>query len=150
MSDYYIQNASFIKLDNLTVGYNFNKFLGYDASSRVSLGGQNLLIITKYKGIDPELEKGLDKSIYPRPLMVTLGLNVNFNNNNYENIKKIVQYTFVSLLFFIQYSCIDDLNTSPDTGSSQDAEALFSNPDSYKQFLAKLYAGLATTGQSNT
>ena len=78
LSDYYIQNASFIKLDNLTIGYNFNKFLGYDASSRVSLGGQNLLIITKYKGIDPELEKGLDKSIYPRPLMVTLGLNVNF------------------------------------------------------------------------
>ena len=65
-----------------------------------------------------------------------------------KNIKKIVQYTFVSLLFFIQYSCTDDLNTSPDTGSSQDAEALFSNPDSYKQFLAKLYAGLATTGQS--
>ena len=78
LSDYYIQNASFIKLDNMTFGYNFNKFLGYDASSRVSLGGQNLLIITKYKGIDPELEKGLDKSIYPRPLMVTLGLNVNF------------------------------------------------------------------------
>lgn len=65
-----------------------------------------------------------------------------------KNIKKIVQYTFVSLLFFMQYSCTDDLNTSPDTGSSQDAEALFSNPDSYKQFLAKLYAGLATTGQS--
>ena len=58
-----------------------------------------------------------------------------------KNIKKIVQYTFVSLLFFMQYSCTDDLNTSPDTGSSQDAEALFSNPDSYKQFFFFFFAG---------
>ncbi len=78
LSDYYIQDASFIKLDNVSVGYNFDKFFGSKASSRISLGGQNLLIITKYKGIDPEVEKGIDKSIYPRPLLFTLGLNVNF------------------------------------------------------------------------
>ncbi len=78
LSDYYVQDASFIKLDNVSIGYNFDKFLGSNATSRVSLGGQNLLIFTKYKGIDPEVEKGLDKSIYPRPIIVTLGLNVNF------------------------------------------------------------------------
>jgi TonB-dependent starch-binding outer membrane protein SusC len=78
LSDYYIQDASFIKLDNVSIGYNFDKFLGTKTTSRLSLGGQNLLIITKYKGIDPEVEKGIDKSIYPRPRIITLGLNVNF------------------------------------------------------------------------
>lgn len=56
--------------------------------------------------------------------------------------------SIASLLIVIAFtSCTNELNTTPPSGSSQDAEALFSNPASYKQFLAKLYAGLATTGQ---
>ena len=78
LSDYYIQDASFVKLDNMTIGYNFEKILGKNSFTRLSLTGQNLLIITKYKGIDPEVEKGQDKTIYPRPLIITLGLNINF------------------------------------------------------------------------
>jgi TonB-dependent starch-binding outer membrane protein SusC len=77
-SDYYIQNASFIRLDNLTLGYNFKKFLGTNSNAKLSLGGQNLLLFTPYKGIDPEINGGIDNNIYPRPRMYTLGLNVNF------------------------------------------------------------------------
>ncbi|CAM3591709.1 TonB-dependent receptor [Flavobacterium gelidilacus] len=78
LSDYYIQDASFIRLDNVTVGYNFEKFLGTNANAKLSLGGQNLLLFTSYKGIDPEINGGIDNNIYPRPRMYTLGLNVNF------------------------------------------------------------------------
>ena len=77
-SDYYIQDATFLRLDNLTIGYNFKKFLSEKVSAKLSLGGQNLLLITDYKGIDPEVNGGIDNNIYPRPRIYTLGLNVNF------------------------------------------------------------------------
>lgn len=77
-SDYYIQDASFVRLDNLTIGYNFTNFLNSKANAKLSLGGQNLLLFTNYKGIDPEISGGIDSNIYPRPRMYTLGLNVNF------------------------------------------------------------------------
>ena len=78
LSDYYIQKANFIKLDNVTIGYTFKKVLDNKVDAKLTLGGQNLLIISPYKGIDPEIANGLDKNIYPRPRMYTLGLNVNF------------------------------------------------------------------------
>jgi len=77
-SDYYIQDASFIRLDNVTVGYNFENFLNTNANAKLSLGGQNLLLFTDYKGIDPEISGGIDNNLYPRPRIYTLGLNVNF------------------------------------------------------------------------
>lgn len=77
-SDYYIQDASFIRLDNITFGYNFKKFMSENVSAKLSLGGQNLLLFTDYKGIDPEVNGGIDNNIYPRPRIYTLGLNVNF------------------------------------------------------------------------
>jgi iron complex outermembrane receptor protein len=49
-----------------------------NVSAKLSLGGQNLLLFTDYKGIDPEVNGGIDNNIYPRPRMYTLGLNVNF------------------------------------------------------------------------
>jgi iron complex outermembrane receptor protein len=78
LSDYYIQKANFIRLDNVTIGYTFKKVLDNKVDAKLSLGGQNLLILSPYKGIDPEISNGLDKNIYPRPRMYTLGLNVNF------------------------------------------------------------------------
>jgi TonB-linked SusC/RagA family outer membrane protein len=77
-SDYYIQDASFVRLDNVTIGYNFTNFLNTKANAKLSLGGQNLLLFTNYKGIDPEISGGIDNNLYPRPRMYTLGLNVNF------------------------------------------------------------------------
>lgn len=78
LSDYYIQDASYIRMDNVTVAYTFRNFLGTNADARLSLAGQNLILITDYKGLDPEINNGLDKTIYPRPRMYTLGLNVTF------------------------------------------------------------------------
>lgn len=78
-SDYYVKNGSFIKLDNLTLGYTFKNILGNNGSLRVYSAAQNVLIITKYKNLDPEVfDNGKDNSIYPRARMFTLGLNANF------------------------------------------------------------------------
>ena len=77
LSDYYIQDAAFLKLDNATIGYTFNEFLNEKTSLTVSATGQNLLTITDYKGIDPETY-GIDNNIYPRPRTFVLGVNLNF------------------------------------------------------------------------
>lgn len=77
-SDYYIQNASFVKLDNVSVGYNFSQPFGKTTSAKLSLGIQNALTITKYKGLDPEVFGGIDNMIYPRARMYVIGCNVNF------------------------------------------------------------------------
>jgi TonB-linked SusC/RagA family outer membrane protein len=79
MSDYYVKNGSFIKLDNLTLGYTFNNFMGKNATFRIYGAAQNVLIITKYKNLDPEVfNNGMDNSIYPRARAFTLGINANF------------------------------------------------------------------------
>jgi TonB-linked SusC/RagA family outer membrane protein len=77
-SDYYIQNASFFKMDNISAGYNFNKVFSDKVKARLSFTVQNAFVITKYKGLDPELDGGIDNNIYPRPRTFLLGLNVNF------------------------------------------------------------------------
>jgi len=77
-SDYYVQNASFIKLDNVSIGYNFSEPFGKTTSAKLSLGVQNALTITKYKGLDPEVFGGIDNMIYPRARMYVVGCNVNF------------------------------------------------------------------------
>ena len=77
-SDYYIQNASFIKLDNISLGYNFSEPFGKSTSAKLSVGVQNALTITKYKGVDPEIFGGIDNTIYPRARMYVVGCNVNF------------------------------------------------------------------------
>jgi iron complex outermembrane receptor protein len=78
LSSYYIQNASFFKMDNISVGYSFDKFLTEKLKGRLSLTVQNAFFITKYKGIDPEVDGGIDNNVYPRPRTVLLGLNVTF------------------------------------------------------------------------
>ena len=77
-SDYYIQDASFVKLDNISVGYNITEPFGKNTTAKLSLGVQNALIITKYKGLDPEVFGGIDNVIYPRARMYVVGCNVNF------------------------------------------------------------------------
>lgn len=75
-SDYYVQDASFLKLDNLTFGYTIEN-LFKDARMRVYLAGQNLFIITDYDGLDPEIDGGIDNNFYPRSRNVLVGLNLN-------------------------------------------------------------------------
>ena len=78
LSDYFVQNASFMKCDNITLGYSFKKLFGAPIGGRVYAAVQNEFTITKYKGLDPEVEKGLDNNIYPRPLTTLIGLSLNF------------------------------------------------------------------------
>lgn len=82
LSDYFVQNASFLKCDNITLGYSFEnlfKSTGYKGlAGRVYLAATNVFTITNYDGIDPEVSGGIDNYIYPRPFTVQLGLNLNF------------------------------------------------------------------------
>ena len=78
MSDYWIENASFLKLDNITLGYSFPRLFGYDINGRIYATVQNVWTWTKYSGIDPEVNGGYDGDIYPRALTTILGLSLNF------------------------------------------------------------------------
>ncbi len=78
LSDYFVQNASFMKCDNITLGYSFKKLFGAPIGGRVYAAVQNVFTITKYKGLDPEVENGLDNNIYPRPLTTLIGLSLTF------------------------------------------------------------------------
>lgn len=77
-SDYYVQNASFLRLDNITLGYSFKHIAALKVNGRISATAQNVATFTKYKGLDPELPGGVDKSIYPRPFQTVFGLTLNF------------------------------------------------------------------------
>ena len=76
LSDYYLENASFLKMDNLQLAYDFGKVYK-SLNLHVSAMLQNVFTITKYKGVDPESMNGVDTAIYPRPrtFSVTVGLN---------------------------------------------------------------------------
>jgi iron complex outermembrane receptor protein len=79
LSDYYIQNASFLKMDNLNVGYDFGKVLNHKkAGLRLNASVQNVFVITKYTGLDPEISSGIDNNFYPRPRTFALAINVDF------------------------------------------------------------------------
>ncbi len=77
-SDYYIQDASFFKLDNVTLGYAFNDILGKNTNLSLSATVNNVFTITKYGGIDPEIFSGIDNLMYPRTRAFVLGLNFSF------------------------------------------------------------------------
>jgi iron complex outermembrane receptor protein len=77
-SDYFVQNASFLKCDNITLGYSFERLFGAKISGRAYATVQNVFTITKYKGIDPEVSGGIDNNLYPRPFVSVLGLSLNF------------------------------------------------------------------------
>lgn len=77
LSDYFVQNASFLRMDNINIGYDAGK-LFTNATLRFTANVQNAFIITKYKGLDPEVNGGLDNTIYPRPRIFVIGANLNF------------------------------------------------------------------------
>ena len=77
-SDYYVQDASFVRLDNVSIGYTFLDAVGKGSQLTISGNVQNALLFTKYDGLDPEINGGIDNNLYPRPTIYTIGLNVNF------------------------------------------------------------------------
>lgn len=82
MSDYFVRNASFLRCDNINLGYSFSKLFkgaNYDGlNGRVYLTVSNPFVITKYDGLDPEITTGVDNGVYPRPTTFMLGLSLNF------------------------------------------------------------------------
>jgi iron complex outermembrane receptor protein len=77
-SDIYLENASFFRMDNMSCGYNFGEILGQKLKARLSFTVQNVFVITKYKGLDPEVDGGIDNNVYPRPRVFLLGVNLTF------------------------------------------------------------------------
>lgn len=78
LSDYYLQNASFLKMDYLTLSYEFPKIFKGINRLAASFTVQNVFTATKYKGVDPEISGGIDNNFYPNPRSFMLGINVNF------------------------------------------------------------------------
>ena len=78
LSDIYVENGSFLRMDNITLGYTFPEWLEGKASLRLFTGIQNAFIITEYSGLDPEINGGLDNTIYPRQRQILFGANLKF------------------------------------------------------------------------
>ncbi|TKK72087.1 TonB-dependent receptor [Ilyomonas limi] len=77
-SDYYVYNASFLKMDNIGLSYNAGRIIKNKVNLTVGAYCQNVFIVTKYGGLDPEVYSGVDNNIYPRPRTYTLSVNLNF------------------------------------------------------------------------
>lgn len=78
LSDYYVQNGSFLRMDNINIGYKVGKVFNHTGDLSIGFNVQNAFTITKYKGVDPETGSGIDNSFYPRPRTFVLGLNLAF------------------------------------------------------------------------
>ncbi len=77
-SDYYVENASFLKMDNLRLNYNVGNIMRDKVKLNINVSCQNVFVVTKYSGIDPEIYGGIDNNIYPKPRTYTLGVNLGF------------------------------------------------------------------------
>ena len=79
-SDYFLENASFFRLDDINLGYTFRGIGRWETDIRLALGMQNVFILTGYSGMDPEVisETGIDNTIWPRPRTYSLRMNVTF------------------------------------------------------------------------
>ena len=78
LSDYWVENASFVRCDNITLGYTWQNLCNNKLRLRLYGAVQNPFVITKYKGVDPEVYSGCDDNVYPRPVTVTAGLVATF------------------------------------------------------------------------
>ncbi|MDE5975796.1 MAG: SusC/RagA family protein, partial [Muribaculaceae bacterium] len=77
-SDYFVRNASFLRCDNITLGYTWPSLINGNLRLRLYGAVQNPFVITKYKGLDPEVGSGIDNNVYPRPITFTLGVVAQF------------------------------------------------------------------------
>lgn len=77
-TDYYISNASFFKIDNVSLGYSLNQLFNQKMNMRLYSTLQNVATFTNYKGMDPEVSGGIDNNLYPRPRTLVFGVNIDF------------------------------------------------------------------------
>jgi TonB-dependent starch-binding outer membrane protein SusC len=78
LSDYYVRDASFFRMDFVSMGYRFGDVISQNTNLRLSLTVQNLFVLTSYDGLDPEVFNGMDINVYPRPTNFILGVNFEF------------------------------------------------------------------------
>ncbi len=78
LSDYWLENAGFVRCDNITLGYTWPELLNNNLRLRLYGAVQNPFVITKYRGLDPEVFGGIDNNVYPRPITFTLGVVATF------------------------------------------------------------------------
>jgi TonB-linked SusC/RagA family outer membrane protein len=78
LSDYYVENASFLRMDNIFVGYNAGNWLSKTTNLSIAANVQNVFVVTKYDGVDPEIGSGIDNNFYPRPRIFILSINLDF------------------------------------------------------------------------
>ncbi len=78
MSDYYLHNGSFLRMDNISLGYDAGRIFPNSGHLRISANVQNVFVLTEYKGVDPELQGGIDNRVYPRPRTFVLGVSLDF------------------------------------------------------------------------
>jgi len=78
LSDYYIENASFLRMDYFNIGYNAGALAGKGTNLRIAANVQNVFTITKYRGVDPEVQGGIDNNFYPRPRIFSLTVGLDF------------------------------------------------------------------------
>ncbi|MFA8433185.1 MAG: SusC/RagA family TonB-linked outer membrane protein [Marinifilaceae bacterium] len=80
-SDYYLEDGDFLRLDNVQLGYNFKNLKPFGAKNfnlRVYSSVQNVFVVTNYRGLDPEINNGIDNDVYPRPRTFVFGINARF------------------------------------------------------------------------
>jgi iron complex outermembrane receptor protein len=77
-SDYFVQDASFLRIDHITAGYTFSNLLKNLSSLRLSFTVQNPVLVTQYEGLDPEIFGGIDNNVYPRSRTFLVGLQASF------------------------------------------------------------------------
>jgi iron complex outermembrane receptor protein len=78
LSDYYIENASFLRMDYITIGYNAGNLISKTTNLRIGANVQNVFTVTKYRGLDPEVPGGIDNNFYPRPRIFSISLSLDF------------------------------------------------------------------------
>jgi TonB-dependent starch-binding outer membrane protein SusC len=78
LSDYYVENASFLRMDYINIGYNAGNLINRHTNLRIGANVQNVFTVTKYKGVDPEVPGGIDNNFYPRPRIFSLSLGLDF------------------------------------------------------------------------
>lgn len=78
LSDYFIQNGSFLRMDYFNIGYDVGRIYHNRVGLRLNGIVQNVFVVTKYKGLDPEISSGIDNNLYPRPRIFSFGVNLDF------------------------------------------------------------------------
>ncbi len=129
-------------MDNITLGYSKPEVSGMKL--RMYASAQNLFVMTKYTGLDPEIQNGVDNNLYPRARYIHIRSKPELLISILLAETNMRKYTTFILLGIASVACTDPDVTPKGTAVS---DVVFTDPDSYRAFMAKLYAGLAVTGQ---